>query len=514
MMRTAAVVLAGLVLLARPGLTGESFRRIVYERTVPLGAEAPAVCLSGELLASSTGPALRVVDTRTGRELFSGPPVPGGGERPADSVHILGIAGGRLYARARRSDIPPDDPTRRMGTIRFGRQGGKIEVVVLDIEAGRVTGLLDLPMSALVADRLLGTNLVYAQKRRLIVMPLAGGRERTFELAGEARMRPKVFGDRVLCPCEGSAHVYRDGAAGARRIRYQGTGLAPIPTGRDVTLGLSGDLIVVGTSTQVFACDMEGKLRWKIPAAGSVFTGPAGEIFVNYIATYRLAPEDGRVIWCRYEPCRVLYDEPAAVISGDRLALFSESMLTVLDSRTGAMVMNMPLKMDSRRKSSSSRHTYFRGAMSGKLLALGYGEWVKAVDVTATSEVHENDRAADPANALAKLDSLGALTVSSTHKLRGIARDLADTPEAAPKVLPVLREMVSGGGRRLRADPFLDFAWIDDPVIAQGLIRAVGSPDGQRQRSYKVAAALASLPDRSRSRSALEKITKDSTTYG
>jgi hypothetical protein len=510
-MRHVSTALGLLLLVCQAGLGEEPFRRIVYRATVPLESGAPGVALGEGVFAYSTATTLTLIDLASGRRLWSGPPVPRGGDRLADSVHLLGIVGGKVYACVSRSDMPPDDPKKSRGTMRFGPQKGTLDVVALDIRTFDITSIVKLPLGALVADRLLGASLVYVHGGKLVVAPLSGEGERSFQLGGKTSRRPKVFGKRVVGLSEKLAYVYRSGGEELRRIPYQGTELASVPGGDDITFGLSGDLVVIGSSSQVFACDLDGKRRWRVGAPGHVFTGPRGEVFVNYGVTRRLAPEDGGVMWSACQPCEVTFDEPSAVVMDERLVLFSKTMLTVLDSATGKVVMNMPLEMPSRRRMRTSTETYFRASAGGKFIAIGFDTWVKVIDTTPTGKVPEAQKKSDPANALARAAKLGT---RPTYAARQLARDLADTPEAAARLLPMLRSSVSGRGQRVDVELFTAASWIDDAVVVDGLLKAIDTLDGQRRHRWPVVTALASLPDRARALSALVGITKDPDTYG
>jgi hypothetical protein len=338
---------------------------------------------------------------------------------------------------------------------------------------------------------LLGTCLVYTEGKALQIVPLTGDAGSRFGLPGQALLRPVVRDDEVFGRYEGGLYVFHEGDRELTLVRFQDTPLERLTLEDHVEK--SGDLVVACVGGDTVACDLSGRLRWRVPLDGRVVTGPGGEICVFGTTVCRLAAEDGRVIWRRYRAPGRFYWGARATFDG-RLVAFGKTELSVYDLETGRLLLDLRQHRDLVRTAYNIFISLLRMTSTDNTLVVGFEDRVIGIDATPASEVPTGSRATDPANALSQLELLSKLPTQRlrrAQRLAGIGRNIADTPGAASEILPLVRELIWKEDGSPDETVVSAFHWLDDDVeaetvpavipekavLAKQLARAVG-PDG------------------------------------
>ncbi|MHC4253629.1 MAG: HEAT repeat domain-containing protein, partial [Planctomycetota bacterium] len=485
---------------ARRAEVDERFRRIVFEVTVPLGEEAPFVAAVEHLVAFGSGHEVRVVDVRTGETVHRRSVVPGEGKRSsAHEARVLGIADGTIYACVRHfADPDRPDPGGGVMAIGGGPEPGSYELVAFDVAGPKVRQIGPLPSTAGLADALLGTCLVYTEGEVLQIVSLTGDAGSRFDLPGQALLRPVVRDDEVFGRYEGGLYVFHEGDRELTLVRFRDTPLERLTLEDHVEK--SGDLVVACVGGDTVACDLSGKLRWRVPLDGRVVTGPDGEICVFGTTVCRLAAEDGRVIWRRYRAPDRFYWGARATFDG-RLVAFGKTELSVYDLETGRLLLGLRQHRDLVRTAYNIFISLFRMTSTGNALVVGFEDRVIGIDATPVSEVPAGSRATDPANALSQLELLSKLPTQRlrrAQRLAGIGRNIADTPGASSEILPLVRELIWKEDGSPDETVVSAFHWLDDDVVLRAMEGLVENEECAEWKRIQVLGMLACRPETER----------------
>jgi len=446
----------------------------------------------------------------------------GDGRRPGRyKARVLGIVNGVVYACVRHfAGPPPAALGRGQMRVSHGPEPGHLELIAFAMDDPALKSIGPLPNTAGVADRLLGTRLVYTEGRTLNVLPLDGGERRSFALPADAILRPRTGRGEVFGLFEGGAYVYRPGQPDLVTVAFRDTPLETFT--KEDSIAKAGDLLVAALGGEVVACDLAGKLRWKVPIGGWVATGPGGEICAfgervrrGWGMIYRLAREDGRIMWKAYLPPWQWWANSSSVhgtaILGGRLVLLAEKGVYVYDVETGRLTINLPHDREVDRGYSIFA-VLVRMSLAGNVLVVGFEDHVFGVDLTPTAEVPARCQAGDPANAMSDLAEFMKRRDKGqqrNRKLAMIGHNLADTPEVAPEVVSLVRRSISGG-----ASPDVallgGFHWLDDRALLPAMARfAKGHKEGWRTRI--VVGMIAGRPESDKVLPILRGIAADTT---
>ncbi|MHC4248095.1 MAG: hypothetical protein ACYS9X_03110, partial [Planctomycetota bacterium] len=471
----------------------------VFEFPVPLGEEAPMVAAQGDLVAFGAGHEVKVVDARTGSVTFKQSLVPGAEEASlASEARVLGLLNGTVIACVGHFTDPDRlDPGGQWGRVGGGPEPGEFEVVAVDIKTAKTRPIARLPSGVTLAEGLLGTALVYTEERALHLVSLVTGATREFALPGEPLLRPVVRDGQLLGRYEGGAYILAAADGEPRFISFKDTALARLSYGD--SLVKCGDLLVGCVAGKVVACELDGRLRWRIPIFASVIAGGQDDLFALRWGTFwpvicRLDPRDGNVVWkacvSPRESCVGTNDIRGVEVFGRRLVIFAEKDIAVYDHETGRLLLNLPQSRDLVRTSHQIHAVLLRMGVAANVLAIAHEDRVFGVDLTPTAEVAEELQTSDPANALRQvgiLNDLAAAPIDRTSAVVLAGHNMADTPEAAAGILPALRGLLAKEpssynlGALLRA-----FYWLDD----DGLLRSARDFLGMKTSDHSKASII------------------------
>ncbi len=471
---------------AHGGLAGsqETFRRVLFEASVPLGEEAPHVAAQGNLVAFGAGHEIKVFDVRRQNVTFTCSLVPGAqGPSLAYEARVLGIFENTVYACVRHFADPERlDPGGKWGRVGGGAEPGEFKVVAVRIGEKEVRPIAPLGSEVTLAEGLLGTSLPFVDGNSLSLLSLENGTIRTMTLPGPAVDRPVVRDGQLVGRYEGGAYLLTANQAAPRCVSFADTPLERLE--ETDAFAICGDLLVGILGDEVVACDRDRRLRWRVPIGAGEIAGSLESVLVfrqglnDWPTLCGLDPRNGAPTWRRPVSARLnlsgnnrLYGKE---VFGERLFVFNEKDIGVFDCRTGRVMVNLPQNRNLIRRSYHMTAKLVRMAVSGNVLVVGFENVVFAMDLTPPSDVPEAFRADDPANAKRELDALARLDPNQpvgVDPLVSIGHNMADTPEMAPAILPRLRTALS----RETAPEALDalvraFCWIEDDE----LLRAAG----------------------------------------
>ncbi|MCY3023484.1 MAG: hypothetical protein NTW87_31275 [Planctomycetota bacterium] len=288
--------------------------RIIFEHKGALGDnEAPGVAVDGAKAAFGFGADLMIADLLSGEVKVLKGIIPAKANQTFE-FQVVGMRGGVVYGyKCDRIYLPgpPDKPKP------FNPDGENKELLAVTLQDSSVRSLARLPRWALVADAMLGENLVYVADKDLHLLPVDGpAKPQKLPLSDTAtRRRPQLTNGEIFGSCARSFYYCKPGAAGVTRCPLETPALAPFLNGYAVAYK-SGDLLLVsdapgrpdGLFKGVQATDLSGQPRWKSPLAGHLAVGADGLIAaLDYDIAFGLARDDGRVLWHAYISPLALY---------------------------------------------------------------------------------------------------------------------------------------------------------------------------------------------------------------
>jgi HEAT repeat protein len=498
MNRASTILLMLSALGASSSAAGAEFKRVRFDFKVPLGQEAPGMAVDGHRVAFASGETVRVVDARTGELIFERSAMPKGVVAASSPwVQVLGLVGDAVYARVFLYDDPDrPDPGGGWAMVGGGPEDGRLCIVRLSAdEPARV--VLELPHTAMTADRLLDSALVYTNGAHLYLHPLEGDEPSTsFNLRDELPERPRVRGNMVLGVGLSALHIYSDENKKLERINYLGTPLAS--QSENCEFRLAHGYVLAHTGRRLLCYETSGELRFSRKSYYAIPTGDR-EIVCMLVANTVVGMDarDGSLLWKQRLPLYAFSDSDvnAFEIVDSKLLIFAEDKLVVLDAATGRVLLDMPQVRKLQRDHHDIYAVLCRMRTVSGAVVVAFETSVVAINLTPTEDVPPADQPKDPANATAALESLMTSKPDRwqySRALVNIGSNLADTPRAFDAALPTFIARIKSDDPPPSPKLLMAFHWVRDPAVPAAMVKAL--PRARGTSGYLMA-ALAGHPD-------------------
>lgn len=502
------------------------FKRIPFSFKVPLGENAPAVVTDGKRLAYSDSRNIHIVKLPKGEKITSLDIPLDPQDRKGAQVHLIGIVNNNVFARVRYFDDKDRPDPAGSTAIISGGETGVYHFVKIDIEQNFTNIVQKIPYTAWFAERLYNNHMVYADRNRLCIVPLEQhGKQLEFPLKSKAAMRPKVTAGAVSVVCRKHLCVWRPESGRIEHIPYADTPLAPFGGKKYLGYAVVNETVFVPNGEEIAACDLRGKLKWRIPASGDLtpVAGDKGELCLAGNSTFcGVDPENGKITWRRktglvgswYSRNEM---ESADIING-KLVVFQRKLFSVFDAETGDVLLNFYQDMDLKRGSYNLvTSVLHRMCHADTVAVIGYENSVFGVDLTPTKQVPPKHRHSDPANAAKDLESpvLGSTkSWKQAQFLKKIGANMMDTPELGRKVIPYLKKILKKSLMTREAKDLLGaYYWIDDPFILKSMLTYIADKRVEKYDRRRIARLLTGYPDTALLNKATKEIVSNPGSY-
>jgi len=460
-----------------------SFRRILFEYSVPLAENAPAVAADGQRIAYADGTHIHIVKLPEGKKITSIDIPFNPQDRKGAQADVIGIIKDNVFVRLRYFDYKDrPDPDGSTALI-CGGQSGIYHIIKLNTIQKTSDIICRIPYTSWFAEKLYNNHLVFTVRNKLYLIPFEkGGKRCAFSLDSEAERRPKITGDRIAVVCRGHLCICMPETGHVDSIPYTNTFFVPFAENKDLAYAVLEDTVVFAHKEEIIACDFRGKLKWRIsrediyPVAGTrnELCGASCTLFCG------ISPDNGTITWRRpMGPVKGLSSSSrlfrSEIING-MFIVFQSGIFSVFDAKTGDVLLNFYQDRELKRRSYNTvTSVLYRMCNTDNCTVVGFETSVFGIDLTPTEEVDPGHWKNDIANISGQLSRILKSDISRKERIllmKKIGIDMMDTPQLAQKVKPLLRDSLQNPLDicEIRRDIVAAYYWVDEPAVLNAIL--------------------------------------------